>query len=140
MLVAMDLGAELAGVAAAAAQFAESEEAVAAVVAAEPAPGVRTYLCAFDGPRARTWLALDRSGVPVTSLALVRESVSIAAACEVAEEASGGGETLRVASATYLDSLGAGGGPALAAVVGEAIAVAEELAREVEAQYKLPLT
>jgi hypothetical protein len=141
MLGEMDLGAELDRVAtAAAAGFADPDETLAAVVVAEPSPGRRTYLCAFDGPRARTWLALDESAQPVTNRDLVRESVAIAAACEVAEETTGGGDAPRVASPDYLDRLGAASAPALAAGLGAAVGIADELAREVEAQYKLPLT
>jgi hypothetical protein len=140
MLAAMDLAVELAQAAAAAAGFAAADETVAAVVATEPSVGGRTYLCAFDTAGGRTWLALDGSGSPVTSRARVRDSISIAAACEVAEEAGGGGESPRVASPAYLDRLGGASGPALAAGLGGAVAVADALAREIEAQYKLPLT
>jgi hypothetical protein len=86
------------------------------------------------------WLALDRSGAPVTSRDRVREAVSIAAACEVAEETTGEGEEARIASPAYLDALGEGNAPALAAGLRVSIAVADELAREIESQYKLPLT
>ena len=138
----MELDRELEEVAIAASAFAAAGEDVAAIVPAEPSPDRRTYLCAFDGPDGRTWLALDAHGSPITSRDRVRESISIAAACEVAEETSGGaGEDVpRVASPAYLDRLGAQHGPAVAAAIGGAVAVADELAREVESQYKLPLT
>ena len=136
----MQLDAELEVVAAAATAFAAGGEEVAAIVPAEPSPDRRTYLCAFDGPAGRTWLALDAAGAPVTSRNRVRESISIAAACEVAEETSGAAdEAPRVASPAYLDRLGQQHGTGVAAVLGEAVAVADELAREVESQYKLPL-
>jgi hypothetical protein len=137
MLEPMDLGAELDGVAA---SYAGPGETLSAVVATELSPGLRTYLCAFDGTDGRTWLALDASGMPVTSRDRVREAISIAAACEVAEEATGAGEAPRVASPSYLDRLGAGNGAALAADIGEAVGVADEIANEIESQYKLPLT
>jgi hypothetical protein len=71
----------------------------------------------------------------------VRESISIAAVCEVAEETNGDvRDALRVASPAYLDELAAQQGPGIAAAFGDAVAVADELAREVEAQYKLPMT
>jgi hypothetical protein len=140
MLVPMDLEAELDVVAGAAATFAGDGETLSAVLATEPSPGQRTYLCAFDGPGARKWLALDASGTPVTSRDRVREAIAIAAACEVAEEAIGAAETPRVASPDYLDRLGAGKAPTLAAGLGDAVAVADGLADEIEAQYKLSLT
>jgi hypothetical protein len=77
----------------------------------------------------------------VTSRDRVRESISIAAVCEVAEEAStDDGDVVRVASPAYLDRLAAQHGPAVAAAFSDAVAVADELAREVESQYKLTLT
>ena len=140
MLGSVELDRELEDVAIAAAAFAAGGEEVAAIVAAEPSPDRRTYLCAFEGPDGRTWLALDPDGAPVTSRDRVRESVSIAAACEVAEESSGSAEDApRVASPAYLDRLGEQHGPGVAAALGGAVGVAEELAREVESGYKLPL-
>lgn len=137
----MELDRELEHVASAAAAFADGGEEVAAIVAAEPSADRRTYLCAFDGPDGRTWLALDAQGAPVTSRDRVREAISIAAACEVAEESSGDfGDVARVASPAYLDRLGQEHGPSVAAVLSDAAAAADELARELEAQYKLPLT
>ena len=141
MLNAVDVGSELAQAAAAAASFAGPGEAVSAVVATEPSPDRRTYLCAFDGPTGRTWLALDAAGAPVTSRDRVRESISIAAVCEVAEETNGNvAENVRVASPAYLDALAAHQGPGVAAAFSEAVAIADELAREVESQYKVALT
>ena len=142
MLNAMDVVSELEQVAAAAARFAAPGETVAAVVAAEPAPDRRTYLCAFDGPTGRTWLALDDAGAPVTSRDRVREAISIAAVCEVAEETSGDDvdDVVRVASPAYIDSLAAEKGPGVTGAFGDAVAIADELAREVESRYKLALT
>jgi hypothetical protein len=140
MLVSMNLELELDGVAASAAAFAGPGETLAAVVATEPSTGRRTYLCAFDGPHGRSWLALDDASEPVTSRQTIREAIAIAAACEVAEEATGAVEEPRVASPGYLDRIGASSGMAVAAGLGEAVAIADELAREIESQYKLPLT
>ena len=141
MLNAVDVGSELEQAAAAAASFAEQGEAVSAVVATEPSPDRRTYLCAFDGPAGRTWLALDAAGAPVASRDRVREAISIAAVCEVAEETNGAvAEVLRIASPAYLDELAAQQGPGGAAAFSEAVAIADELAREVESQYKVALT
>jgi hypothetical protein len=86
------LSDELSRIAGVAAGFAGRGEAVAGVLAAEPAAGERVYLCAFEGPGGRGWLALDDSGRPVESRALVREVASISALCEVAGETAGGGD------------------------------------------------
>jgi hypothetical protein len=137
----VDLDRELDGVASAAAAFAAPDEEVAAIVPTEAGSARRTYLCAFDGLAGRTWLALDAAGSPVTSRDQIRESISIAAACEVAEDTSGRADDgLRVASPAYLDRLGELHGPGLAGALSDAAAVGDELAREVESQYKLPLT
>jgi hypothetical protein len=130
--------------AAAAAGLAGVGEEVEAVLATEPKPGERAYLVAFasaaDG--GRTWVAVDGEGEPITSRDRVREAVSIAAICEVAEEAVP--EELRsapprLASAQYLDSLGAGGADALPAVLQGALAAVDELAQDVEDHYKVEL-
>jgi hypothetical protein len=86
------LAEELDRAASAAAGFAEDGEEVAAVLAAEPAPGMRVYVCAYERGPERAWLVLDGAGAPVTGRAAVREAVSIAALCELAEEAAGGGD------------------------------------------------
>ena len=137
----MGLDRELEDVASVAAAFAAPDEEVVAIVPAEPVPERRTYLCAFDGSAGRTWLALDAAGSPVTSRDRVRKSISIAAACEVAEDSSGSSDfELRVASVAYLDRLGELHGRGVAGALSEAAAVGDELAHEVESQYKLPLT
>jgi len=177
---------ELVRIAVAAAAHAGEGEAVAGVIAAEPAAGVRVYLCAFASAEGRSWLAFDEGGTPIASRAVVREAASIAALCEVADEVAGGGDladlraTLlelrlteapagieeaeeaalalertvaappRVASAEYLDSVGAAsrrleqalGDSArspFAAALQAAVGTAEELAADVEANYKLEL-
>jgi hypothetical protein len=131
--------------AAAAAGLAAAGEAVEAVLPTEPKAGERAYLVAFaaDADGRRSWVAVDGEGEPITSRELVREAVSIAAICEVAEEAVP--EELRVApprlaSAQYLDSLGAAGAETLPAVLQGAVAAVEELAQDVEDHYKLELT
>jgi hypothetical protein len=80
------LTADLERIASAAEGYANGEVLVA-VLAAEPAEGVRRYLCAFEGVAdERTWLAVDDAGAPVTSRRDVCDTASIAALCEVAEE------------------------------------------------------
>jgi len=86
------LAEELDRVAAAAAAHASDGEAVAAVLAAEPASGRRVYLCAYEGGETRGWLALDRDDRLIDDRALVRDAASIAALCEVAVEVAGGGD------------------------------------------------
>jgi hypothetical protein len=188
MLAAVALGAsdDLAGIAAAAAEHAEAEEEVEAILVVEAVPGERTYVCAFKGPRGRTWLAFDARAVPLARRARVRDAVSVAAMCEVAEESAGGGsleelrsrlvalrltenppgideaeaaahalETTiasppRVASLAYLDAVGAAtrrlesalgeGGSPFASAMQQALPAVEELAKDVESHYKLPLT
>jgi hypothetical protein len=131
-------------IAAAAEQFAEAGEHVEAVLAAEAAAGERTYLVAFASNGAgRTWLALDAAGGPVTNRDRLRSAVSITAMCEVAEEAVPEptvGAPPRLASPQYLDTLGAAAGPELGAAIQGALGAVEELAKDVEANYKLELT
>jgi hypothetical protein len=84
---------DLERIAAAAAASAPDAATLAAVLAAEPAVGVRGYLCAFereDG--ARSWLVLDDAGDPVADRRTVRDVVAIAALCEIAEESAFGGD------------------------------------------------
>jgi hypothetical protein len=84
----VDLVADLERVAAAAAAHGNGDPVVA-VLATEPAPGVRRYLCAFEGGGgSRTWLALDGRADAVAHAHDVREAVAIAALCEVAEESA----------------------------------------------------
>jgi hypothetical protein len=93
MLGRVGLSEDLARIAGAAAAFAAPGERVVAVLASEPASGLRTYVCAYeteDGER--SWLALDADGAPVRQRNAVREAVSIAAMCEIAEESAGGGD------------------------------------------------
>jgi len=80
------LTADLERIAAAVEAFANGD-ALVAVLATEPAQGIRHYLCAFEGAAGdRTWLVLDDAGAPVTSRREVHHAASIAALCEVAEE------------------------------------------------------
>jgi hypothetical protein len=126
-------------------RFAADRERIVAVLAAEPAEGRRTYLVAFsaNGDDERSWLALDGEGRPLTSRDRVREAVSIAAMCEVVEEAvddETAAASPRVASPAYLDALGVSAGAALGSAIQGALAAVDELAQDVEANYKLELT
>jgi hypothetical protein len=78
----------------------------------------------------------------VTSRTRVRDAASIAALCEVAEESAElpPAAEPRVASLAYLDSLGAesrNGG--FAAALQGALPAVDELAKDVEGNYKLEL-
>lgn len=139
MLGGVGLSDDVARMASAARRYAAAGEKVTAVLAVEPGSGERVYLCAFESPDGtQTWLVLDEAGTPVTSRKLVRDTTSIAALCEIAEESidgEGSGE-LRVASPARLDSVGAG---AVGALQG-ALPAVEELANDVESNYKVELT
>jgi hypothetical protein len=84
---------DLERIAAVAAASAPDAAALTAVLAAEPAAGVRGYLCAFEGKDgARSWLVLDAAGDPVPDRRMVRDVVAVAALCEIAEESAFGGD------------------------------------------------
>jgi hypothetical protein len=86
------LADDLAAAAAAAQLLAADGEAVAGVLAAEPAGAARSYLCALARGEERTWVVLDADGEPVTRRARVRDTASMVAVCELAEETAGGGQ------------------------------------------------
>jgi hypothetical protein len=134
------LDEELRRAAEAAVAYAADGEELAGIVPAEPGLGIRAYVCAFGVPGQTTWLVLDADGSPVEDRSLVHEAVAIAGLCELAEAAAGvEPEQARVASPALLDSLGAGGGPALAGALQQATETVDELVRDVERNYKRPL-
>jgi hypothetical protein len=117
----------------AAAAFASPSERVAAVLAAEPADGLRVYVCSYEADGERSWLALDGNDAALTSRSLVREAVSLVALCEIAEEAAGiEVEHPRLATPAYLDRIGT---PDVAA----ALLAVDALLLEVESAYKQEL-
>ena len=127
----------------AAAAYAAPGEDVGALLPLELDRGGRLYLCAFtDGSPQQSWLLLDDGGSPLSDRKLVRDAASIAALVEVAEENADvpPSEQPRVASLAYLDSLGAtsANGDFAAALHG-ALPVVDELAKDVEGNYKLEL-
>ena len=63
-----------------------------AVLAAEPASGLRRYLVAFGDGETRRWLVLDDGGAAVTRRDEMRDTASIVAMCELAEDLAGGGD------------------------------------------------
>jgi hypothetical protein len=130
---------DLRRIAEAAAKDAVEGEDVAGIVPAEPASGIRLYVCAYGNQDATSWLVLDATGVAVSDRVLVRDAVSIAALCEVAEEAAGvEPDSARIASPALLDEPGAG--PEVAEALKAAAGTVEELIRDVERGYKLPLS
>jgi hypothetical protein len=137
----MDLERDLRRIAEAAGRHAAEGEDVSGIVPAEPAGGIRLYVCAYSGDAGTTWLVLDATGVPVEDRSLVYEAVSIAALCEVAEEAAGvEPDGARIASPALLDKLGSRAGDEVAAAVKGAVEAVEELERDVERGYKVPLS
>jgi len=134
------LSDDVSRIAAVAAGFSRPGEHVVAVLAVESAAGERLYLCAHaDADGAQTWLALEDDGSPITSRDRVRDAASIAALVEVAEETANvqTGEEPRVASLSYLDSLAANGD--LAAAIQAGLPAVDELARDIEGNYRLEL-
>lgn len=87
------LADELVRIAALATEHADPGDAVSAVIATEPAVGMRVYLVAYDGADGfRSWLAVDADGRAVTSRRDLRDAVTVAALCELASDAAGGGD------------------------------------------------
>ena len=137
----MALDRELRRIAEVAVTYCRDGEELAGIVPAEPAGGLRLYVCAYGSEDATSWLVLDATGVPVSDRALIRDAVSIAALCEVAEDAAGvEPDSARVASPALLDDLGAEAGPNVAEAVKGVAGTVEELVRDVERGYKLPLS
>ncbi|MFL5930164.1 MAG: hypothetical protein ACJ75P_02805 [Gaiellaceae bacterium] len=88
----MELAEQLEGIAARAAEHADRDEVVAAVIPAESSLG-RVYLCAYRrGGDETTWLLLDAAGEPVVERAAVRDAASLVALVELADDSAGGGE------------------------------------------------
>jgi len=135
------LADDLERISAAAADFAAPNERMSGIVAAAPHAGAVVYLCAYESPEGHAWLALDESAAPVDDRQLVRDAASLAALCEAVEDLAGVDPPLpRLATQAYLDALGAGIGSTLAGAVQSALPAVEELADQVEAHHKVPLT
>ena len=102
----MTLAEDLERIAAAAGAHGE----VSAVLAAEPADGVRAYVVALDG--GERWVVVRDDGQAVTRREDVRDAASIVAMCELAADAADGlgldvGEPPILARPAFLDELGA---------------------------------
>jgi hypothetical protein len=138
----VELDEELRRIAEAAVTYCREGEELAGIIPAEPGHGGRLYVCAFRAGEETSWLVLDASAKPVEDRALVRDAVSIAALCELAEEA-GGGENggPRLATPAHLDAIGATAEDrvAFSEAMKHAVGTVDELVRDVERGYKLPL-
>jgi hypothetical protein len=120
---------------------------VSAVLAAEPADGVRRYLVALGEEDAPRWLVLDDAGAPVTRRNDVRDAASIVAICELAVDAAAAvgvavGEPPHVASPGFLDEVGAAaaGNSEFTGALRAGTAAVQEFVREVERGYTVPLS
>ena len=139
----MELERELRRIADAAIRHAAEGEELTGIVPAEPGSGVRAYVCAFTEGDETSWLVLDAEGRPVEDRSLVRDAVSIAALYELAEEATGtAAEEPRVATPAELDALAAGADnpQAFVAAMKSATGTVDELVKDVERGYKVPLS
>jgi hypothetical protein len=135
------LADDLDRIAVAAADFAAPNERISGIVAASPIGGAVVYLCAYESADGHEWLAFDESALPVEDRRLVHDAASLAALCEAVEDIAGVEPPQpRLATHAYLDALGEGVGAALSGVVESALPAVEELATQVEAHYKVPLT
>ena len=140
----MALDQELRRIAEAAVVYCGEGEELAGIIPVEPSASLRLYVCAYrDGNRA-SWLVLDSDGSPVADRSLVKDAVSIAALYELAEEAAGGGgdEDTRVATPPLLDALGSSveDRAAFVEAMKQAAGTVDELVRDVERGYKVPLS
>ena len=139
----MELERELRHIADAAVRHAADGEELTGIVPAEPGSGVRVYVCAFSDGDETSWLVLDADGRAVEDRSLVRDAVSIAALYELAEEATGAAaEEPRVATPAELDALAAGAEDpqAFVAAMKHATGTVDELVKDVERGYKVPLS
>jgi len=139
----VELERELRRIADAAIRHAAEGEELTGIVPAEPGSGVRAYVCAFTEGDETSWLVLDAEGRPVEDRSLVRDAVSIAALYELAEEATGtAAEEPRVATPAELDALAAGADnpQAFVAAMKSATGTVDELVKDVERGYKVPLS
>jgi hypothetical protein len=79
---------------------------VTAVLAAEPASGLRLYLVAFGDGDGRRWIVLDDTGHVVETRNDVRDVASIVAISELTAELAGLDDEPRLATPAYLDEAG----------------------------------
>jgi hypothetical protein len=125
---------------------AASHGEVAAVLAAEPADGIRAYVVALGGEDDRRWLVLRDDGQPVTRREDIRDAASIVALCELAADTADGlgvdiGEPPLLARPGFLDEMGAAliGRREFTDALRAGTGAVEEFVREVERGYAAPL-
>jgi hypothetical protein len=134
----MALDQELRRIAEVAVTYCRDGEELSGIVPAEPAAGVRVYVCAYRDGEETSWLVLRADGAPVEDRSLVRDAVSIAALYELAEEAAGAeGDEPRVATPAGLDALGSSA--SVLEAIKQGTGTIDELVRDVERGYKVPL-
>jgi hypothetical protein len=122
----MALADDLARIAAAAQR---EGDGMTGILAAELLDGSRVYLCSYESG---AWLALGDDALPVGDRRAVQEAASLSALCEIAEELAGiEASEPRVATAEYLDRIGAGVGAGLE----QALPSVQELAAQVIARH-----
>ena len=138
----MGLDQELRLIADAAVTFCREGEELAGIVPAEPGRGARVYVCAYGDDEETSWLVLDAEGAPVDDRSLVRDAVSIAALYELAGEVTGADGEPQVATPEALDALGAAAeDPAgFVEAMKQATGTVDELVKDVERGYKVPLS
>jgi len=106
---------------------------VTGVLAAEAVSGQRSYLIAYGEGDTHEWLVLDAAGqAGSTSACACSKSPRLVAMCEVAAELAGKGDEPRLASPSYLDTVGT-------AELGAATGVVDAFVNDVERGYKRPL-
>jgi hypothetical protein len=108
---------------------------VSAVLAAEPASGLRLYLVAFGEGDERTWLVLDEGGHVVETREDVRDVASIVAMSELVADLAGREDEPRLATPSYLDEAGTDVADALRGSTG----VVEAFVDDVLSGYRVPL-
>src|SRR5690349_19114791 len=134
----MALDEELRRIADVAVTYCRDGEELSGIVPAEPAAGVRVYVCAYRDGNETSWLVLHADASAVEDRSLVRDAVSIAALYELAEEAAGTeDEEPRVATPAGLDALGSSA--SVLEAIKQGTGTIDELVRDVERGYKVPL-
>ena len=134
----MALDQELRRIAEVAVTYCRDGEELSGIVPAEPAAGARVYVCAYRDGEETSWLVLRTDGAPVEDRSLVRDAVSIAAIYELAEEAAGAeDDEPRVATPAGLDALGSSA--SVLEAIKQGTGTIDELVRDVERGYKVPL-
>ena len=139
----MGVDQELRLIAEAAVTYCQEGEELVGIVPSEPAAGVRLYVCAYRDGLETSWLVLNSDGSPVEDRSLVRDAVSIAALYELAEDVAGAADVpgTHVATPAQLDALGAAAKDqaSFLEAMKQATGTVEELVRDVERGYKVPL-